>query len=159
MPKGQHFNKINSRIDISHGDSLTKDTKGLRPLPKPPAVLKKNGAKIWRTDGVRLREIGILQDTDIEMFTRYCAIFDEIESLNKDIDKAKDAGLYPSITTEGRYGTQIKVSPLFTMKIQLEKHLVNFAIHFGLTSMARARIGLTISQTQGELDKYDFYFE
>ena len=118
---------------------------GKRPLPenepKPypkapdcPADIDKDAKKVWKRLGPKLEKLGLLTETDGDLFSMLCQIRSRLVWIHQEIDKKDDA----------------KVSFLLKEERLYSALLRQYATEFGLSP--RGRVGLTVGGTEVEDD-------
>ena len=108
---------------------------------KPPAVLKSADAKkIWAGLLPALAQSGVLQETDLQLMTRYCQMWGkwvEVEGMLSNIEAVgRPIEKYITVTTNGN----VIQNPLIGISNMLSDKLLQLEREMGLTPLARQRM-------------------
>ena len=104
-------------------------------LPPAPSYLLPLAKKEWKRVGKELKENGLVSRLDIQMLAAYCQSYAKWREVEEQLAKlGPDA--YMVETPNGF----LQPNPLLRTCGQLQEQMRKFAIEFGLTPAARARV-------------------
>ena len=112
-------------------------------LPSPPSHLDKYAKQEWKRLAFGLHAIGILYEVDSAVFAAYCQAYSRWRTAEEGIKKASDIegavfGALVCLTTKG---TLMK-HPLVDISEKAAAAMVKYALEFGLSPSARARLAI-----------------
>lgn len=122
-------------------------------LPIPPDHLDAGALEEWGRLADGLNAMGILAGIDQAAFAAYCSAFSRWKSAEEELQKLRDkGGALNALVLKTVSGNFIQ-QPLIGISNKAAGDMVRFAVEFGLTPSARAR--LAISADQGKKGKFD----
>lgn len=129
-------------LDQLQGKGSKYRTQGLRvvtpdesqPIPSAPADTQPNARKRWRMFWTSAMSTAIDLKSDTEAIYRWLHCMSERERLQPLADK--------SPLVKGSTG-QLVSNPLYAIIAQYSKEIARFEDHFGMTPIARFRLGIT----------------
>lgn len=117
------------------GGGVSKPTKA----PNPPDELDRIGKAEWRRVVKLLMEVNLLANADLRHLARYCAAYQDVRRITKELDKwNKD---HPKLYNMTHNGTGTLVShPLVGQRERATKSMLEFGREFGMTPSSRTRL-------------------
>lgn len=106
--------------------------------PEPPENLPEAGKELWRSAVPWLVEVNVLQEIDLPAFTGMCVTYAQAQLARKVLDEQGYFSL-------GMSGQLVEHPAVRTWQVS-EMLFLRHAAEFGLTTMARTRLGLMDSQ-------------
>ena len=157
---GSHTKPVELKVleggDVRHQKRKLNLGKGYL-MPEPRTELGENGLRQWTTVGKKLREVGILHESDMFMFEEYCKCIDHYCGLRDEFDNlVATVGYSEAVILRSEKGV-IKRNPLVEIKKSALKDVISLAQHFGLDPVSRARLGL-LENLQERPGQHDHYF-
>jgi P27 family predicted phage terminase small subunit len=112
----------------------------LREAPEPPAHLNKDGRHFWEVSIPALHELGLLDKVDGPALEMAAVAYQRFHEARRVIAKQ-------GVTARGSQN-QIREHPLLATERKAQLTFLRFAEQYGLTSAARARLGIAMLQGQ-----------
>lgn len=103
-------------------------------LPEPPADMPEAGVELWNDTLPWLVQVNVIQSIDLPTFTQMCRVYAQADALQKVLDAQ---GSF-SLGHGGQLAEHPAVKGLQTAQMMFLRH----ASEFGMTTMARTRLGL-----------------
>lgn len=103
-------------------------------LPQPPDDMPEEGCELWRDVLPWLVEVNVVQAIDLPAFCQMCRVYAQAETMRKVLD---EQGSF-SLGGGGHLTEHPAVKVLQTAQMMFLRH----AGEFGMTTMARTRLGL-----------------
>lgn len=117
-------------------------------VPQPPDDLPKEGRELWQKVLPWLTEVNAVQEIDLAAVKAMCVAWAQSERLRKVLD---EQGYF----TLGSMGQQI-VHPALAAQNRASQMFLNYAQEFGMTIIARTRLGLMAVQAKSIQDEMDW---
>jgi P27 family predicted phage terminase small subunit len=103
-------------------------------LPQPPEDMPEEGVQLWEDVLPWLVQVNVIQAIDMAAFTQMCRIYSQAEKARKVLDEQG----YFALGSGGQLSEHPAVKILQTAQMMFLRH----AGEFGMTTMARTRLGL-----------------
>lgn len=103
-------------------------------MPGPPDDMPEPGCQLWRDVLPWLVQVNVVQLIDLTMFTQMCRIYAQAEAARKVLD---EQGFF-SLGSSGQLAEHPAMKTLQVAQMMFLRH----ASEFGMTTMARTRLGL-----------------
>ena len=137
----------------SHSLAKPEDTNEPRPrpiAPKCPDDIDNQAKKIWKRLAPKLEKMGLLTETDGDMFGHLCQIRSRLVAIHNFIKKENKSLVQLKVTIDGSGQEHVEAKP--SPYVIMEKHYYDlfrkYAGEFGLSP--RGRVGLTVGMTEDE---------
>ena len=121
-------------------------------LPSPPPHLDEYAREERERLALGLHGIGILYEVDTAVFAAYCQAFSRWRSAEEVITMSAKGSAAGALVTKSTKGTIIK-HPLIDISEKAAAAMVKYALEFGLSPSARAR--LAIDPGKGKKGNFD----
>ena len=122
-------------------------------LPIPPPHLDAGALEEWTRLADGLNAMGILAGVDQAAFAAYCSSFSRWKSAEEELQKLRDkGGALNALVLKTISGNWIQ-QPLIGISNAAARDMVRYAVEFGLTPSARAR--LAMDPNRGKASKFD----
>ena len=122
-------------------------------LPIPPLHLDAGALEEWNRLADGLNGMGILAGIDQAAFAAYCSSFSRWKSAEEELQKLRDkGGALNALVLKTVSGNFIQ-QPLIGISNCAARDMVRYAVEFGLTPSARAR--LAMDPNRGKAGKFD----
>ena len=99
-------------------------------LPVPPGHLNENAVLVWNEYGNKLLKVGVLKETDLEMFAAYCC---EVADYRSAVKQLESDGNYIKEKYSDGTVKAIRRHPAITVRNNAFKNMKSIASEFGLT--------------------------
>jgi P27 family predicted phage terminase small subunit len=137
--------KIPTRLKVLHGNPGRRDLPANEPkpdsdLPEPPEHLDEYARQEWVRLAPGLHTLGLLYDVDRAVFAAYCETYSKWRHAEDELNKLKKEGALKAMVLKTISGNYIQ-NPLVGIARGAMADMVKYAIEFGLTPAARARLG------------------
>jgi P27 family predicted phage terminase small subunit len=103
-------------------------------LPEPPDDMPEEGVELWEDVLPWLVQVNVIQTIDLPSFTQMCRVFATAERARKVVDEQG----YFALGSGGQISEHPAMKVLQTSQMMFLRH----AGEFGMTTMARTRLGL-----------------
>lgn len=146
------------KLRILEGKRSHRPIPGENPLPPadlpfPPDHLDEGALDEWNRLVEGLNSMGILAGIDQAAFAAYCGAYSRWKSAEKELQKLREKGGELNALVLKTVSGNFIQQPLIGISNKAAGDMVRFAVEFGLTPSARAR--LAISADQGKKGKFD----
>ena len=123
---------------------LTPLPPGERRIPKPPAGLTKGARDAWRAFWLSPVAQAVDLNADGVALRRWIVAVSKRDALEAEFEQER--------TTKGSTG-QDRLNPIYATLKELEKTIAHYEEAFGMTPLARMRLGIAISQGKSSIDE------
>ena len=103
-------------------------------LPEPPSDMPEEGVDLWKEVLPWLVQVNVIQTIDLPAFTQMCRVFAQAEVARRVLD---EQGFF-ALGSGGQLAEHPAMKVLQTAQMMFLRH----ASEFGMTTMARTRLGL-----------------
>lgn len=112
-------------------------------LPSPPSHLDEYAMQEWERLAPGLHTIGILYEVDTAVFAAYCQAYSTWRTAQEGIQKAAkiEGAIFGALVCLTTAGTLTK-HPLVRISEESAAAMVKYALEFGLSPSARARLAI-----------------
>lgn len=143
-PKAAGRQRRNPRS--SSGTLAVLPSAGLTPadIPKPPKRLSKPAAERWTAFWASPVSAAVDRDSDMGALHRWITDLDAYYKLKRVTDR------YPLV--EGSKAGLLRPNPLFARLAGLERNIQTAEAQFGMTPMARLRLGIALGGAKASLE-------
>ena len=120
-------------------------------LPIPPAHLDAYALEEWNRVADGLNAMGILAGIDQETFAAYCGAYSRWRSAEEELNNLKKKNPLNALVLKTVSGNWIQ-QPLIGISNKAAADMVRYAVEFGMTPSARAR--LAMDPNRGKVSKF-----
>lgn len=126
----------------------------MRALPPAPNYLSEKGKLGWYSLGRALVDMNVLDQSDTAALCILCELWATWEQVKKEIERG---GRYQSVTTKSG-DVMERMRPCVADMADIERRLLQYLSHFGLTPSTRSKIKVTGGDVPDPNDPEAKYF-
>jgi P27 family predicted phage terminase small subunit len=121
-------------------------------LPPPPAFLDDYAQKEWVIISDSLYALGLLTEIDINTLAAYCGAYSRWRHAEEGLNILKQKGDLNALVIKTTTGNWIQ-QPLIGIANKAAADMVRYASEFGMTPVARAKLGTAPSKEDDKFEK------